>query len=359
MRLMSAEQVHSQKVAELGLDAEAVDLTATESLAAALRRAAAFLCPCSRASLVRAVVQPLEDLVADLNVTKEAAETALEAIVGYGDLLEHDAAQLGGQGKGVLLYPAPPSFVLRQSGGVLLIGIASDDVSGLPPELESRIEYVNHVRRLAARDGEDLGGVLAQLGLVELPSGRWLKAPPLTSAAQCVERYGALLDGAPPSGSVPGLTVLDPERPVRYYRGRWAEPGNRSGRFVARRPQAFGADLWCYAQLRDGLPEKFIDLPAIDRRRVGYDEAWWLQMAIDAVHGKPQRFRVKAGPAGNQVLEFYSPVPTWARRRWDSIGEPVMSAGSLFAYRFDKAEMGEELEFARQALWLTELGGNW
>jgi hypothetical protein len=55
------------------------------------------------------------------------------------------------------------------------------------------------------------------------------------------------------------------------------------------------------------------------------------------------------------VLEFFSPAPAWARRRWDAIGEPVPSAGSLFAYRIPKAEIDEERRFAREALWLEEM----
>ena len=55
------------------------------------------------------------------------------------------------------------------------------------------------------------------------------------------------------------------------------------------------------------------------------------------------------------VLELFSPVPAWARRRWDAIGEPVPKSGSLFAYRVAKAEIEEERRFARDALWLEEL----
>jgi hypothetical protein len=45
----------------------------------------------------------------------------------------------------------------------------------------------------------------------------------------------------------------------------------------------------------------------------------------------------------------------WARRRWDAVGEPVLGAGCLFAYRLTAAEADEEVLFARHALWLEEL----
>src|SRR2546422_4939532 len=87
MNCLSAEQLHARKVAELGLDASALDLTSTEALAAALRRAAGFLCPCAAPTLVRAVVSPLEGLVPELHAVKVLVEDTLEAMVAHGDLL--------------------------------------------------------------------------------------------------------------------------------------------------------------------------------------------------------------------------------------------------------------------------------
>ena len=51
-------EVHANKVAELGFDQTALDLTSIEAIAAALRRAANFLCPCAATTLVRAVAEP-------------------------------------------------------------------------------------------------------------------------------------------------------------------------------------------------------------------------------------------------------------------------------------------------------------
>jgi hypothetical protein len=98
-----------------------------------------------------------------------------------------------------------------------------------------------------------------------------------------------------------------------------------------------------------------IDLPRPGISWRGCDEAWHLQMAIDAERGARQRFRVSSGAADSIVLEFFSPVPAWARRRWDAIGEPVPLNGCLFAYRIGRRELDEERRFARDALWLEEI----
>lgn len=355
MRRLTAEEVHARKIRELGLDPEALDLTTPEGLAGALRRAASYLCPCSAATLVRAVVRPLRGLVPDMEKAKETVEETLEAMISHGDVLEHPELEDGSPTPRVLLYAAPASFVVRQSGLVILLGVAADQLSPLPSELEQRIQYLGHVRRLGPSSAtEDLRAELRQLGLLELSSDAWLKGPNSSTATRAVAASDRALDAVPPSRDIPGLVLLDPTKHVRYYRGRWTEPKLHTGRFVARRPQAYGADLWCYVHLTNGQPERMIDLPQRGSRWRGCDEAWHLQMAIDAQRGAPQRFRVTAS-GDAVVLELFSPAPAWARRRWDAIGEPVPSIGSLFAYRIAKAEIDEERRFIREALWLEEM----
>lgn len=355
MRRLTVAEVHAQKIAELGLDPTVLDLTSIEGLAGAIRRAASFLCPCSAATLVRGVVRPLRGLVPDVDQTRALVEETLEAMIAHGDLLEQrEFADQSGAPQ-VLLYAAPPSFVPRESGVIILLGVTSDQLSPLPDDLERRIEYIGHVRRLNPASGEDLRSELRQHGVLELSYERWLKLPPPETAATHVASADVALDGAQPSREIPGLLLLDPARPVRCYRGRWVEPRTHTGRYVARRSQAYGADLWCYVHLRDGHPERMIDLPCSGSRWRGCDDAWHLQMAIDAQRGQPQRFRLRGGPAEAAVLELFSPVPAWARRRWDAIGEPVPSSGSLFAYRVSTREIEEEWKFLRETLWLEEM----
>ena len=335
----------------------ALDLSSTEAIAGALRRAAGLFCPCSARTLIRAVVKPLEGLVPDSNKLTESVENTLDRLVSYGDLLEHrDFSEQDGRPteSGSLLYAAPPSFVARRSGSAILLGITPEQNSPLPDEIAARIEYLNHMRRIPGEAVFDLHTWLKRLGLIELSYESWTRAPSSDSPGRLLDQLNALLAKAPSSGEIPGLSVLDPSKPVRYYRGRWVEPNSRTGRFVARRPQAYGAALWCYIELSDGEPVKFVDLPVISSRARGCDEAWRIQMAIDMLRDSPQRFGVRRGAGTDCILDFYSPVPMWAQRRWDSIGRPVASSNSLFSYCFDQSEVAEEIEFARKMLWVVE-----
>lgn len=353
MRRLSADDVRDQKLRELGLSGKVRTLTDPAALASAFRRVAASLCPCSAATLIRAVHGPLRGLVPSMSAAKTLVEATLEAMVAHGDLLEQRIDDPYDSNASALLDAAPPSFVVRQSGAVVLLGVDPEHSSSLPDELKVRVKHRGHVRLLLPTCGEDLKDELRQLGIIELSHKVWLKTPPRGTAYAHLQKREVLLNKATPSREIPGLRVLLPERPVRYYPKRWDYPNKHTGRYVARRSQAYGADLWCYVELRSGQPKRMIDLPSRSTWR-GCDEAWHLQMAIDATRREPQRFRVRRCERDAVLLEIFSPVPSWAQRRWDALGEPVPGAKYLFAYRIPNSEIDEELDFAREALWLAE-----
>src|SRR5438445_8548354 len=161
----------------------------------------------------------------------------------------------------------------------------------------------------------------------------------------------------PTRGEVPGLMILDPTTAPTYYRGRWRPPRRESGRFVARREQSYGADLWAYVELHDGEVTNLIDFPtetrAPDAR--GCDEAWQLQMAIDAKNGRGQQFRLRASPpSGTIIVDLFSPIPRWARRRFDALGEEDAPIKSVLSYRFSQAIAEAVQRCLTEDLWLSE-----
>ncbi|TET39235.1 MAG: hypothetical protein E3J72_00910 [Planctomycetota bacterium] len=295
-------------------------------------------------------------MVDDLDELQRTVEDTLEALVGHGDLLElTDTSQEESSGCKALLYLAPPAFVRRQSGAVVILGILPDDVSLLPDEVVECVEYINHIRVLPPNAGTKFADQLGELGWIELSSSAWLKAPKAEAAAEYLGRMNRLLDAAPVGGDVPGLVLLDPGRSVRYYRGRWVESTTHTGRFVGRRAQAYGADLWCYVKVKDGNPIRFVDLPLKSNTWRGCDEAWRIQAAIDYEQGTPQIFRVRPGPNGTEVVDFFSPLPMWVRRKWNVVGVPILSSGCLFSYRLRENEIDEEVRFLKEYAWLTEI----
>lgn len=357
MKVIKADEAQRICVENLRLDGEACHNESPEVVAANIRRAASFSCPCPGSKLIQAVHQIQKFLVADADSFKEKISEALESVIAYGDLIEEaDAITSAEQKRGRILYLRPPSFVWRGGGSALLLGVAPDDVSVLPVQLEKRVEFFNHIRRIQQLDGEDLKSDLKSFGLRELPVDVWnrRKAIPATETPQAhIQSVKNRLKENP--GELNGVQILSPQKAgVSFYKRRWENVGNQTGFFMARRPQLYGNDLWCGILLQNGRPLKLADFPMLDKHSLGRDEAWRLQMAIDAELGSPQIFTIETLSSSNAIIKFYSPIPTWAQRRLDNLGEPVGAAGCLFSYKLLNTDLEQEIEFLKEKLWLVQ-----
>ena len=337
----------------LGVELDADGVLGTTYLSAAIRRLAGFLCPCSPRTLVRRMVESHVGLIDDVPLFGESVESSIEGLVAIGDLLElSDVALEGEHVRGTWLVAAPPAFVVRPSGSAFLLGLSADEQTPLPTEMRSRIVSRQGIRSIDPVPPEDLSMILGDLGLRELSAAGWLRSPKASAPADLVASYDGKLAARQSSGEVSDLLVLDGSRRTRSYKARWAPPGTLSGNFVVRRPQAFGSDLWGYAQLSDGVPVKLLDLPLHGDRWRGCDAAWRVQMAIDAIASRPQEYRLRDVESG-AILDLFSPIPKWARRRLAIIGSEVQPAGCLMSFLVPKAEIVTEEEFLRDQLFLA------
>lgn len=320
-------------------------------LAESIRRAAGMLCPCSPATLVAAVVESLQGLTDGARL-RERVQAITDDLVVWGDLLEQDQASIDDPNvKGTWVVAAPPSFVERPGGSVVLLGLAPDDAIPLPDPLRSQVRHEGLARTLAV-SAADLPTVLRGLGLIQLSSEAWLRAPKPEPASGLRDRVIARLSAQPPSGDIPDLSIIDSTRAAHDYAGRWRNPTNQSGAHVARRPQAHGAPLWGVVALKQGRPEQFLDLPLPGRRWRGCDAAWHLQMALDHLRGAPQTYRLRHTAIG-PCLDFWSPLPLWAERRLAILGRPAPRDRCLFSYCLPESELATERAFLQDRLWLA------
>lgn len=322
-------------------------------LAALLRRSAGMLCPCSRATLRGALLESLQYLDKDESSLSERIDAVIEGLIIGGDLLElSEVATIDPAVKGTWVFAAPPSYVIRLGGSIFLTGVVPDQDALLPPSLTSRIVYEGCTRVIAPRAGEDLPGELRDHGLQELSENVWLKSPRPETAESSLTAMERQLASQPRSGTVEELHVLDSAQPVTYYRGRWTVPKKQTGTFVARRPQDYGAPIWCFAALEDGILVRVLDLPLKKTRWRGCDAAWHLQMAIDYCRGAPQLYR-RCRASDGVRLDFFSPLPAWSQRRLMILGRPIPREKSLISYRLPADEAETEERFLQERLWLT------
>ena len=351
---LSTEEASALAVRILGLDADLIDLTSQEGLAASLRRAASFMCPMSPSRLLDSVLGAIQPVCPEGGVSREQLAELLDLLVAAGDLLElrHEF------GRSIrLLYLGPPSFIEREAGSYLLLGVRPFGVPLVEPELGEEIEWEGHTRTIRLDPKTALDRLVAA-GLQPIERERWVGSPRKEDARSLVDRHGERLETAATSGDIEGLVVLDPNTPVRYYKGRWRSPkASDTGDFVARRPQAYGADLWCYVRLENGTPKKMIEFPIDDPALPGRDEAWRMQMAIDALRVTPQRYRkTRAGSADATVVSFFSPIPGFAERYLQLVGLALgKSSGSLFSFRVPNGAMAALEALLTEMLWMEPL----
>lgn len=341
-------------VSSLGLDESVLDLSSTEALSEVLRRAASFTCPTTERRIVDIAFQATSQLVDSPGLRDRLREVQTE-IINVGDLIELEASHEAG---GRLVYLGQPSFVRTSENRFLLIGVRPEGAGLLQDELAKEIEPEGHARFLdleGQHAGEEL---LIDYGLEPLSRDEWVGSPRRGSPEELVAEFDARLDAARPEAmDFPGATILDPRTSVTYYRGRWRSPvRSDEGRFVGRRPQAYGSDLWTYVELSEGFATRAIDLPVQDALARGCDEAWRLQAALDYRGGNPQVVRARRLTGGETHLVcLYSPLPSWAQRRLDLVGTPAQARdGGLIGYVVPTNELADQLYALKEFLWMVD-----
>lgn len=327
-------------------------------LATLVRRTAGINCPCSRTTLRASLLECMHGLPSSYDSLSDAIDDAIEALIVGGDLLElADVVIDDSDVKQTWVFAAPPSFVLRPSGSAFLFGIVPDQDTFLPSTLAQHVTLRGYTRVLEPAPGEDLPGQLKGLGLQQLSDSAWLRSPRSENPADLLSRHQRLLASQPVITGIPDLQILDSARPVTYYRGRWNAATAQDGMFVARRPQEFGAPIWCLIELQEGEPVRLLDLPLARTRWRGCDAAWHLQAAIDHGRGTPQRYRYRIEGDGVR-FDFFSPLPQWSERRLMILGESVPRDACLFSYVVPAGEADAEEGFLQEKLWLSRDDGS-
>ncbi len=350
MEAISAIRAGERIISALGMTESAQKLDETQVLAGLVRRAASVATPCPPRSILQRVLLGLRGLTEAVPDIEASVDSVIEALTAYGDLIELPASKE--LGASTYLYSAPPGFVETSPDRVFLLGIPPDGQDLLPAKLARRIEYRGHVRSIQYDEAEALPLTLRQLGLHAIPEKLWFRQPLAESAQATKERYDQKLDQTHSAGDIDQLLILDTSKPVTYYRGRWGPPKRLSGRYVARREQRYGAPLWCYVQLEDGVPSRLLDLLSGEWR--GCDLAWRLQMAIDALAGAPQQFTADFKNETTVIVKVFSPLPAWWQKRWDVLGTRVQAPRCLHAYELEYTQYETDLPRLRDELWLCE-----
>lgn len=322
-------------------------------LAAAMaRRLSGFMCPCSPREIVTAVERSLSHLPVTHDQVRDVAKAAIEDLLASGDLLALDHVKLiGAEHEPNWLFCAPPSFIPR-AGRIYITGIGPDDASILPITLRERVVSQGATRFISVDpDDGDLELTLASHGLRRLDPQRWLTLQRPVKADSFVNTIQRRLLSEGSVGHLDGLKVLARRRAGRGgYRARWHELKDESGLHVARLPKAYGAPLWVLIDVDRGVVKRSQLLPLKGSRCRACDDAWRLQLAIDANDGHAATYRVQREQDGSMLsLDF--PLPAEARRRLVLIGGRRRTDASHLSFWIPQSQLETEERYLQEQLW--------
>lgn len=357
--IATAAECEALALSTLGLTEAGVDLFSVEGIAASLRRAASFLCPCAPRQIVDAVLEVLRPVRPESEPTREDVGLVFDQLIAAGDLVE---LRQGETRTTRLVYLGPPTYVDKEPGRYLIAGIRPFGAPLVPGDL-GKVTYEGHVRSLEI-DPATAASVLGTIGLHRVEPDKWVGQPAKLTADELIEGVRIRLTTALNAGDAAQFEIIDPAKRVTYYKKRW-RPLNPtdSGAFVARRPQANGADLWCALRVSNGVPQRVFDFPIDNPLVPGRDEAWRFQAAIDAVRGTPQLYRMRPidGPGSDVTVDFFSPLPGWAQRRLQLVAAATdRSPGALFSFRASATATENIRRCLDEMLWMQamEEGGS-
>lgn len=337
----------------LGLSNENDEMIDDVLLAALLRRSAGIHCPCSRSTLRASALECTQGLTVDESSFSQRIDNTIEALTIGGDLLElDDVVTEDADVRQTWVFAAPPSFVIRPNGTAFLFGVVPDQDLFLPSFLGDRVLYDRFTRTIEPQPDEELANELEEQGLQRLSDKAWINSPKDEPPHDLLRRLESRLGNQSEVNFIEELKILDSTRAVSYYPDRWIVPKNQTGTFVARRPQEFGAPLWCVVRLKDGVPVRLLDFPFEKTRWRACDTAWHVQMAIDHCRDQPQQYRRRTESDGVR-FDFFGPLPQWSQRRLIIFGNPMQPDRSLLSYLVPHAQAETEETFLQNRLWLS------
>ena len=351
LRRIEQGDAAAEALSLLSMEKPQSGLASPEATAESVRRAASFLCPCSRRDLVDPVFSALRGLCA--NLERSDVDEALTGLINAGDLIE---AQATGE-PSRMLYLGPPTFVEKPGGAFLLLGVRPDAVPLVDSSaVGADLEHDGYMRSVTL-DPSDGKRRLKAEGLHQMKAKQWARMPNQVSADELLTDAQKRLAAASTAGLIPGLEVIDPESKVSYYAGRWREiRASDSGIYVARRSTRFGERVWSVANVVDGIVDAVVDFPFEPSAAPGSDGGLRFQAALDAARDFPQRFRVGQSPRNDEwTLDLFSPIPSWADRWLLLEGVKTdRSQGALMSYAFPDTARTVISSFLSTHLWMRE-----
>lgn len=320
-------------------------------IASLLRRLCGFMCPCPQRTILAAAKRSLAPLGVGAQPLIEQLASVLEELLVVGDVIE--VSRIGGalfDENRDWLFCAPPSF-LELDGRCYVFGIAPDDAPVLVGRLRHRLRH-DAVMRYIEDEQDSVAETLAFLGMRQLSAATWLPRASEQSPQRFLDHLTNRLAVDGLEGQIPASEWLAhaSERHLPYDR-RWQAAAQQSGMYIGRATPEFGARVWFVATLVSGKIERSLVLPLTDGQDRACDQAWRIQLALDASQGMPSRYRALPDADGMGVSVDF-PLPLASRRRLVLLGGMRNYNVGAGAFWIPNAAWPQAERYLQMELWL-------
>ena len=319
-------------------------------------RNASILCPCSKTHLRNNTIDSIMPLFLDSEDIKEKINQSIDDLLIIGELNERDDVLEDEYGENKnWVFCSPPIFIKRKSGTIVILGLYPSYSSiRLKDDVRKKITYKNLISVIEpSEENEIIAEELKKAGLTELKESVWCKLPKIMTWKEFIEKRINELDQQSDNVYIDEYEVFlkDPtvRHDKRYKNKEYAIKHEITGNYVIRRPTKYSGKIWSFANINNGEVKKIKDLPISSNMR-GCDDAWQIQMALDAKNETPQQYKL-VDIDDKTRLEFKSPLPLWAERKLMLMGE---KEEAWLTYNIPRSEIIAEEKFLREYLWLTK-----
>lgn len=336
-------------------DLELSGSAATDDLAfvaCLLRRLCGFMCPCPQRAILTAAKRSLAPLGKAAEPLIEQLAPVLDTLLVIGDVIE--VSRVGGalfDENRDWLFCGPPAF-LELDGRCYVFGIAPDDAPVLAGSLRHRLRHDAIMRFLDDDQDRRIGETLASLGMRRHTAETWLPRASGQSPQRLLEhlRNRLAVDGL--EGEIPASEWLaHAGEQYMPYEPRWQPAIHQSGLHIGRATPEFGSRVWFVASLVGGQVERALVLPLADGSDRACDQAWRIQLAVDACNGTPARYRAWPVEDGMKVSVSF-PLPFAARRRLVLLGGMRNHNANTGAFWVPNAAWPQAERYLQAELWL-------
>ena len=347
LNFINKEDVFKEIYKQFNINKE--DLVLNETiLIPFIRKISSILCPTSESQIRKYIFDLLDVSKNDedyINIL-ENFEKSIEKLKIIGELNEiFNFDSFDDKFKSTYLYTKQPSYLIHNSK-LILIGIDNNGYFPIPESIKDLINFNNYDRvyQIKADDKNLIEEELGKHSINIMSRNHWLKKPKKIDLKKYIQEYSILLEQKEQQITYEiedksNFLLLNYNKSTNYFKGRFEYINKQTGNFILKRTKGFNQTGWSYGKIQNGEIISLLDFPTKKNLQSmnRFDEAMYLQSAIDLVNNNPQEIKI-IKKENFSIIDFFHPVPRWVKRYLINLGDEYFESKSLFSFKLKNSQ---------------------